>query len=79
MGPIKTAALAAGITLITSTAITVPEPGPRYVVRITYTADLDVIPYTDISRCAVTRAMTYRELPELGGFEKTVECVKIGG
>lgn len=80
MGLIKLTIVAAGVVAVTSTALTVPDVGTRYVVRITYTADLEgVVPYLSRERCDVTRSMVDKDLPELSGFEKFVECVAVGG
>ena len=52
--------------------------GYAYTVRIAYVADLAVRPYDTRRRCEVTRAFTEKELPEMPGYQKIVQCLPVG-
>jgi hypothetical protein len=80
MGVSKWVALLALPIVAAPMAVSAPTLDTRYVVRITYTADLTgIAPYREFGRCEVTRRFTEANLPEFDGFEKSVQCIPIGG
>lgn len=52
--------------------------GYAYVVRVAYLHDVQVAPYDTRKRCEVTRAFTEKELPEMPGYTKIVQCMPVG-